>query len=94
MSTPPPSAAAAAVATLPDTIAILSEIWNTNAAIPDNEYVLERIHAYVKTQLPQAIKNYQAAHAERETRKKSLELLGDEITETFLNKTKYFYCQQ
>ena len=102
-SPPPPSAAsvapsanasAAAVATLPDTIAILSEIWNTNAAIPDNEYVLERIHAYVKTQLPQAIKNYQAAHAERETRKKSLELLADEITETFLNKTKYFYCQQ
>ena len=102
-SPPPPSAASAsanasaasvAVATLPDTIAILSEIWNTNAAIPDNEYVLERIHAYVKTQLPQAIKNYQAAHAERETRKKSLELLADEITETFLNKTKYFYCQQ
>ena len=89
MSTHPPP-----VATLPDTIAILSEIWNTNAAIPDNEYVLERIHAYVKTQLPQAIKNYQAAHAERETRKKSLELLADEITETFLNKTKYFYCQQ
>ena len=101
-SPPPPSAASVApsanasvaVATLPDTIAILSEIWNTNAAIPDNEYVLERIHAYVKTQLPQAIKNYQAAHAERETRKKSLELLADEITETFLNKTKYFYCQQ
>ena len=92
---PPASVApAAAAATLPDTIAILSEIWNTNAAIPDNEYVLERIHAYVKTQLPQAIKNYQAAHAERETRKKSLELLADEITETFLNKTKYFYCQQ
>jgi len=96
MSVPPPpasaSAASAAAATLPDAIAILSEIWNTNAAIPDNEYVLERIHAYVKTQLPQAIKNYQAAHAERETRKKSLELLADEITETFLNKTKYFYC--
>ena len=92
MSVPPPSSTAPP--TLPDTIAILSEIWNTNAAIPDNEYVLERIHAYVKTQLPQAIKNYQAAHAERETRKKSLELLADEITETFLNKTKYFYCQQ
>jgi len=89
MSVPPPPPP-----TLPDAIAILSEIWNTNAAIPDNEYVLERIHAYVKTQLPQAIKNYQAAHAERETRKKSLELLADEITETFLNRTKYFYCQQ
>ena len=88
MSTPPPPV----VATLPDTIAILSEIWNTNAAIPDNEPILERIHAYVKTQLPQSIKNYQTAHAERETRKKSLELLADEITETFLNKTKYFYC--
>jgi hypothetical protein len=87
MSVPPPPPP-----TLPDTIAILSEIWNTNAAIPDNEYVLERIHAYVKTQLPQSIKNYQTAHAERETRKKSLELLADEITETFLNKTKYFYC--
>ena len=97
MSVPPPSAAsvappAAPVATLPDAIAILSEIWNTNAAIPDNEHILERIHAYVKTQLPQSIKNYQAAHTERETRKKSLELLADEITETFLNKTKYFYC--
>jgi hypothetical protein len=46
----------------------------------------------VKTQLPQSIKTYQAAHAERETRKKSLELITDEITETFLNKTKYFYC--
>jgi hypothetical protein len=89
MSVPPPSSAPPS---LPDTIAILSEIWNTNAAIPDNEYVLERIHAYVKTQLPQSIKNYQTAHAERETRKKSLELLADEITETFLNKTKYFYC--
>jgi len=94
MSVPPASIAPTPAATLPDTIAILSEIWNTNAAIPDNEYVLERIHAYVKTQLPQAIKNYQAAHAERETRKKSLELLADEITETFLNRTKYFYCQQ
>jgi hypothetical protein len=77
---------------LPDTIAILSEIWNTNAAIPGNEYILERIHAYVKTQLPQSIKNYQTAHAERETRKKSLAVTADEITETFLNKTKYFYC--
>ena len=95
MSTPPPSSASASttpVATLPDTIAILSEIWNTNAAIPDNEHILERIHTYIKTQLPQSIKNYQTAHAERETRKKSLDLLADEITETFLNKTKYFYC--
>ena len=83
---------AAAAPTLPDTIAILSEIWNSAAAIPANEHVLERIHAYVKTQLPQSIKTYQAAHAERETRKKSLELITDEITETFLNKTKYFYC--
>ena len=81
-----------AAASLPDTIAILSEIWNTNAAIPGNEYILERIHAYVKTQLPQSIKNYQTAHAERETRKKSLAVTADEITETFLNKTKYFYC--
>ena len=76
---------------LEDTIAILSEIWNTNAAIPDNEHILERIHAYVKTQLPQSIKNYQTAHTERETRKQSLALVADEITETFLNKTKYFY---
>ena len=81
-----------ATPSLPDTIAILSEIWNTNAAIPGNEYILERIHAYVKTQLPQSIKNYQTAHAERETRKKSLAVTADEITETFLNKTKYFYC--
>ncbi len=77
--------------TLSDTIAILSEIWNTNAAIPGNEHILERIHAYVKTQLPQSIKNYQTAHTERETRKQSLALVADEITETFLNKTKYFY---
>jgi hypothetical protein len=83
---------AAAAPTLPDTVAILSEIWNSAAAIASNEHVLERIHAYVKTQLPQSIKTYQAAHAERETRKKSLELITDEITETFLNKTKYFYC--
>ena len=77
--------------TLSDTIAILSEIWNSNAAIPGNDHILERIHAYVKTQLPQSIKNYQTAHAERETRKQSLALVADEITETFLNKTKYFY---
>ena len=76
---------------LPETIAILSEIWNTNAAIPDNQHILERIHAYVKTQLPQSIKNYQTAHTERETRKQSIALVADEITETFLNKTKYFY---
>jgi hypothetical protein len=78
-------------ASLPDTIAILSEIWNANAAIPGNEHILERIHAYVKTQLPQSIKNYQTAHAERETRKKSLELFADEFTESFLNRNKYFY---
>ena len=88
----PAAPSAPATPSLPDTIAILSEIWNTNAAIPGNEYILERIHAYVKTQLPQSIKNYQTAHAERETRKKSLAVAADEITETFLNKTKYFYC--
>jgi hypothetical protein len=80
------------VPTLPDTIAILSEIWNANATIPGNEHILERIHAYVKTQLPQSIKNYQTAHSERETRKKSLALVADEVTESFLNRTKYFYC--
>jgi hypothetical protein len=79
-STLPPS--------LPDTIAILSEIWNTNAASP---VILERIHTYVKTQLPQSIKNYQTAQSERETRKKSLELFADEFTESFLNRNKYFY---
>ena len=77
---------------LDDTIAILSEIWNANAAIPGNEHILERIHSYVKTQLPQSIKNYQTAHSERETKKKSLALVADEITESFLNRTKYFYC--
>jgi hypothetical protein len=95
-SFPPPADSAtqtlATTASLDDTIAILSEIWNANAAIPGNEHILERIHSYVKTQLPQSIKNYQTAHSERETRKKSLELVTDEITETFLNKTKYFYC--
>jgi len=79
---------------LNDTIEILSDIWNTNASIPDNKHILERIHAYVKIQLPQSIKNYQAAHMERETRKQSLELIANEITERFLNRTKYFYCQQ
>ena len=88
-STNPASASAPApTPTLNDTIAILSEIWNTNAA---NPVILERIHAYVKTQLPQSIKNYQTAHAERETRKKSLELFADEFTESFLNRNKYFY---
>ena len=92
-STPAPTASTATPSpTLPDTIAILSEIWNANAAIPGNEYILERIHTYVKTQLPQSIKNYQTAHSERETRKKSLALVADEITESFLNRTKYFYC--
>lgn len=79
-SAPPPS--------LDDTIAILSEIWNTNA---DNPVILERIHSFVKTQLPQSIKNYQTAQSERESRKKSLELFADEFTESFLNRNKYFY---
>ena len=92
MSSIPQNPPSSALPSLDDTIAILSEIWNANAVIPGNEHILERIHAYVKTQLPQSIKNYQTAHSERETRKKSLELVADEITETFLNKTKYFYC--
>ncbi len=92
MSSIPPNPNSSLPPTLPDTIAILSEIWNANAAIPGNEHILERIHAYVKTQLPQSIKNYQTAHSERETKKKSLALVADEITESFLNRTKYFYC--
>lgn len=88
MSSTNPASIAAPTPSLSETIAILSEIWNTNAANPG---ILERIHTYVKTQLPQSIKNYQTAHAERETRKQSLALVADEITETFLNKTKYFY---
>ncbi len=88
MSVSVPVPAAPATPSLNDTIAILSEIWNTNAA---NPVILERIHTYVKTQLPQSIKNYQTAHAERETRKKSLELFADEFTESFLNRNKYFY---
>ena len=83
-----PVAAASDTPSLDDTITILSEIWNTNAASP---VILERIHAFVKTQLPQSIKNYQTAHAERETRKKSLELFADEFTESFLNRNKYLY---
>lgn len=82
------TAVASVTPSLNDTVAILSEIWNTNADIPG---IHERIHHYVKTQLPQSIKNYQAAHAQRETRKKSLELIADEITESFLNRHKYFY---
>ena len=85
---PAPASVPAPTPSLPDTVAILSEIWNTNAANPG---ILERIHTYVKTQLPQSIKNYQTAHAERETRKKSLELFADEFTESFLNRNKYFY---
>ena len=88
ISSSSPAAAASATPSLNDTIAILSEIWNTNAASP---VILERIHAYVKTQLPQSIKNYQTAQSERETRKKSLELFADEFTESFLNRNKYFY---
>jgi hypothetical protein len=84
----PAPAPAPASPSLDDTIAILSEIWNTNAASP---VILERIHAYIKTQLPQSIKNYQTAQSERETRKKSLELFADEFTESFLNRNKYFY---
>jgi hypothetical protein len=90
-STAATAAPAPTTPSLNDTIAILSEIWIANAAIPGNEHILERIHAYVKTQLPQSIKNYQTAHAERETRKKSLELFADEFTESFLNRNKYFY---
>ena len=92
MSSAFPSSPSYLPPTRPDTIAILSEIWNANAAIPGNEHILERIHSYVKTQLPQSIKNYQTAHSERETKKKSLALVADEITESFLNRTKYFYC--
>ena len=91
MSSSTTAAPAPATPSLNDTIAILSEIWNANAAIPGNEHILERIHAYVKTQLPQSIKNYQTAQSERETRKKSLELFADEFTESFLNRNKYFY---
>jgi hypothetical protein len=83
-----PATATSDTPSLNDTIAILSEIWNTNAASP---VIIERIHAYVKTQLPQSIKNYQTAQSERETRKKSLELFADEFTESFLNRNKYFY---
>ena len=80
---PPPS--------LDETLEILSNIWKTNADISGNEHILERIHSHIKHQLPVIIKNYNSSHIERETRKKSLELLSEEFIETFLNRTKYYY---
>jgi len=80
---PPPS--------LDETLEILSNIWKTNADISGNEHILERIHSHIKHQLPVIIKNYNSSHIERETCKKSLELLSEEFIETFLNRTKYYY---
>ena len=80
---PPPS--------LDETVEILSNIWKSNADISGNEHILERIHSHIKHQLPVIIKNYNSSHIERETRKKSLELLSEEFIETFLNRTKYYY---
>ena len=79
------------VPTLEETVEILSNIWKTTAEIENNEHTLEKIHSHIKTQLPIIIKNYHSAHIERETRKKSLELVSDEFIETFLNKAKYYY---
>ena len=79
------------VPTLEETTEILSNIWKTSAEISNNEHTLEKIHSHIKTQLPIIIKNYHNAHIERETRKKSLELVSDEFIETFLNKAKYYY---
>lgn len=76
---------------LEDTIDILSKLWKTSADIPGNEHILERIHYYIKDQLPIMIKNYTSAHMERESRKKSLELISEEFIETFLNRNKYYY---
>lgn len=76
---------------LEDTIDILSKLWKTSADIQGNEHILERIHYYIKDQLPIMIKNYTSAHMERESRKKSLELISEEFIETFLNRNKYYY---
>ena len=76
---------------LDETVEILSNIWKSNADISGNEHILERIHSHIKHQLPVIIKNYNSSHIERETRKKSLELLSEEFIETFLNRTKYYY---
>jgi len=76
---------------LDETLEILSNIWKTNADISGNEHILERIHSHIKHQLPVIIKNYNSSHIERETRKKSLELISEEFIETFLNRTKYYY---
>lgn len=76
---------------LDETLEILSNIWKSNADISGNEHILERIHSHIKHQLPVIIKNYNSSHIERETRKKSLELLSEEFIETFLNRTKYYY---
>ena len=73
------------------TLEILSNIWKTNADISGNEHVLERIHSHIKHQLPVIIKNYNSIHIERESRKKSLEIVSEEFIETFLNRTKYYY---
>lgn len=77
--------------TLEETIEVLSNIWKTTAEIPNNEHTLEKIHSHIKIQLPIIIKNYHNTHIERETRKKSLEMVSDEFIETFLNKAKYYY---
>ena len=42
---------------LEDTIDILSKLWKTSADISGNEHILERIHYYIKDQLPIMIKN-------------------------------------
>lgn len=73
------------------TLEILSNIWKINADISGNEHILERIHSHIKHQLPVIIKNYNSIHIERESRKKSLEIVSEEFIETFLNKTKYYY---
>lgn len=73
------------------TLEILSNIWKTNADISGNEHILERIHSHIKHQLPVIIKNYNSIHIERESRKKSLEIVSEEFIETFLNRTKYYY---
>lgn len=77
--------------TLDETIENLSNIWKLNADISGNEHILERIHSHIKHQLPIIIKNYNSAHIERETRKKSLEIVSEEFIESFLNRTKYYY---
>lgn len=75
---------------LEDIIENIKGIWNTHESVR-NDHILDKLYNHIKHQLPTIIKTYHDAHQMREERKKSLETMSDEYTETFLNKNKYYY---